>query len=323
MITIGDVHLDGKTIMAPLAGITNLPFRLIAKECGCALVCSEMVSANGLVYNSPGTVRLLDSLPEEKPLSVQIFGANPSIMADAARIVEDAGADLLDINFGCSVKKVVKTGSGAALMRTPELAAQILVQVRRAIRIPLTIKIRTGWDNTADQAFQIVKIAEDAGVDGITVHPRTAKQGFRGVADWAVIGRIKEKSRIPIIGNGDIVTPEDGVAMMRQTGCDAIMVGRAAIGNPLIFRGINRLLKGEAAEPPDLDARFSVMNRYLDSSIAYIGEEYGCKMMRSRLAWFVKGMAGSSEFRKSLTTISTLAQARALLQQFKARLSAE
>lgn len=314
---IGSVSLDNNTVMAPLAGITNLPFRKIVKEAGAGLVCSEMISANGLVYNSEKTYRLMDSSADEKPLSVQIFGAKPDIMTEAAKIIENSGADILDINFGCSVRKVTKTGSGVALMRDPENAENILKSIRKAIRIPLTIKIRSGWDGTFDQAFEILKIAEENGVDAITVHPRTAKQGFRGHSDWSLIKMIKEKSHIPVIGNGDINTPEDAQKMLNETSCDGIMIGRSAIGNPLIFSEINALLSEKEKLEVDLDTRFEVMIRYLKNSIEYIGEEHGCKMMRSRLTWFVKGLPGSSRFRKSLTTLSTEKGAMERIQAFR------
>ncbi len=181
---IGSLTLENNSALAPLAGITNLPFRLLAKEAGCGLVCSEMISSHGLVYKSEKTIKMLDSTPEEKPLSVQLFGAKPEIMAEAAAIVESNGADIVDINFGCSVRKVIRTGSGAALMRTPDLAEDLLKAVRRAIRIPLTIKIRSGWDASGDQAVNISRIAENCGADAITVHPRTAGQLFSGRAEW-------------------------------------------------------------------------------------------------------------------------------------------
>ena len=187
---IGAVETDNFSVLAPLAGITNLPMRLIAKRAGCGLVCSEMISSNGLVYNSGKTIQMLDSVPEEKPLSVQIFGANPDLMAEAARIVQDSGADIVDINFGCSVKKILKSNSGSALMKDPHLAGRILDRVRRAVTIPLTIKIRSGWDPSGQQALDIARLAEDCGVDAIAVHPRTAVQGFRGKADWSIIARV-------------------------------------------------------------------------------------------------------------------------------------
>ena len=216
---IGSVVLDNITILAPLAGITNLPFRLLAKASGCGLVCSEMISASGLVHRSPKTHELLESRIEEKPLSVQIFGSDPYIMAEAAAMVEDSGADILDINLGCAVKKVLKTGSGAALMKTPNKVEKIFLAVRRSISIPLTVKMRAGWDKSGGEAFAIAKVAEAGGVDGITVHPRLATQGFGGKADWSLIAAIKNSVSIPVIGNGDIVTPEDVFAMKKETGC--------------------------------------------------------------------------------------------------------
>jgi tRNA-dihydrouridine synthase B len=231
---IGSVKLDNPMILAPLAGISNLPFRVLAKKAGCALVSSEMISSYGLVHKSEKTLKMLDSAPDEKPLSVQIFGAEPSIMAEAATIVEASGADILDINFGCSVKKIIKTGAGVSLMQTPEIAEALLKAVRKSIAIPLTIKIRTGWDPSGNQALQIAKIAQTCGVDAIAVHPRTATQGFSGKADWSVISAVKQAASLPVIGNGDIVRPADAVRMQQTTGCDGLMIGRAAIGYPWI-----------------------------------------------------------------------------------------
>ncbi len=317
MLSIGNVKLDNITVLAPLAGITNLPMRLIAKEAGCGLVCSEMISANGLVYRSSKTEQLLQSGPEDKPLSVQLFGSDPDIMASAAKIVESSGADILDINFGCSVKKILKSDSGAALMRKPDLAEAVIRSVRSAIRIPLTIKIRTGWEKNADDARTITRIAEKEGVDAIAIHPRLATQGFKGRADWRVIAEIKRAVSIPVIGNGDIVSARDAIQMMTETGCDAVMVGRAAIGNPWIFRQINALLKGETFSETDLTSRFRLMTRYLVSSVAYFGERQACYMMRSRLAWFVKGLRHAKYFRESIKHLSTEAQALELIERYR------
>jgi tRNA-dihydrouridine synthase B len=317
MLHIGNVKLDNITVLAPLAGITNLPMRLIAKEVGCGLVCSEMVSSNGLVHQSQKTEKLLESVPAEKPLSVQIFGADPGIMVAAAKIVESSGADILDINFGCSVRKILKSGSGAALMRKPDLAEAVIKSVRAAIKIPLTIKIRTGWEKNGDDARIIAKIAEDEGVDAIAVHPRLASQGFKGRADWQVISEIKRAASIPVIGNGDIVTARDAIQMLTETGCDAVMVGRAAIGNPWIFRQINTLLKGEDFHETDLPSRFHMMTRYLGASVVYFGEEHACYMMRSRLAWFVKGLPHARHFRESIKHISTEKEALELIKKYR------
>lgn len=314
---IGSVTLENNTVLAPLAGISNLPLRLLAKEAGCALVCSEMISAYGLYHKSPKTIRLLDSSPAEKPLSVQIFGSDPTIMAEAAKMVEASGADILDINCGCSVRKILKTGSGAALMKTPALTEKILKAVRTAIQIPLTIKIRSGWETSGQQAFILAEMAEACGVDAIAVHPRTATQGFAGRADWSIIKAVKKRVAIPVIGNGDILTPDDAVRMQKQTGCDGLMIGRMAIGYPWIFTQVLACLHGKPPPPVSNELRFETMKRYLRHSVQYIGEQIACRMMRSRLAWFVKGMPNSSKFRKSITQISSEKEALELIEKYQ------
>jgi nifR3 family TIM-barrel protein len=314
---IGTVTLDNNVILAPLAGITNLPFRLLAKKAGCGLVCSEMISSHGLVYQSRKTARLLDSVPQEKPLSVQLFGSDPAIMAEAAAVVADMGADILDINFGCSVRKVLKTGSGAALMGTPDRAQTLLQAVRKAIRIPLTVKIRSGWDASGDQALQIARIAQDCGVDAVAVHPRTAKQLFAGKADWSIIAAVKEALSIPVIGNGDIFSAQDALNMISETGCDAIMIGRKAIGNPGIFSHVLAGLNGQVRATEDLNGRFEIMIDYLKSSVAYLGEAQACRMMRSRLGWFAKEMRNSSQFRESIKRLSSEAEGIELIKAYQ------
>ncbi len=316
---IGSLPLNNITILAPLAGITNLPFRLLVKKTGCALVCSEMISSNGLVHKSKKTLQMLDSTIEEKPLSVQIFGADPSIMAEAAQIVESSGADLLDINFGCSVKKVIKTGAGVALMKEPGKAETLIKAVRKSVNIPLTIKIRTGWDKSGDQAFKIAKIAEACGVDAITVHPRTAVQGFRGKADRSIISTVKKIVSIPVIGNGDIVTPNDVIKMQKETGCDAIMIGRAAIGNPWIFSQALSLIGGDDISDINPLHHFELMIEYIKTSVKYFGEKRACYMMRSRLGWFAKGFPYSSKFRESISHISSEIEAIELIEIYKQR----
>jgi len=306
---IGSLSLENPTVFAPLAGISNLPMRLLAKFAGCALVCSEMVSANGIKHSTAKTLRLLDSEPSEKPLSVQIFGSDAALMHDAAVFVGQRGADIIDINLGCSVRKVLKSGAGAALMRQPELAAAIFSAVRKSTVLPVTVKIRSGWDDSGDQAVQIARIAEDCGLDGIAVHPRSAPQGFRGRADWTVITRVKQAVNIPVIGNGDIVTAVDARAMMRQTGCDAVMIGRAAVANPLIFRQVRQILAGQPPEPIDLDERFDLMRRYIDASVSYLGATHACFVLRSRLGWLTRGMPGSSQFRAGICQIQEPRQA--------------
>ncbi len=314
---IGSIILDNITILAPLAGFTHPPFRILAKEAGCALVWSEMISANGLVYKSEKTKQLLSSSPQEKPISVQIFGADPAIMAEAATIVEASGADILDINLGCSVKKVIKTGAGVALMREPEKAEAVIKAVRESVNIPLTIKMRTGWDKSGDQAFKIAEIAEAGGVDAIAVHPRTATQGFSNKTNWSIIGAVKKIVSIPVIGNGDIKKPEDAIKMQNITGCDAVMIGRVAIGNPWIFSQVLALIQGKEVSPVDLALRFEVMIRYLKASVSFFGEKQASHMMRSRLSWFVKELPHSSRFRESIKRISSEDEAIKLIITYK------
>ncbi len=314
---IRTLEIESDIILAPMAGITNLPFRLMAKTAGCPLVCSEMISANGLVQNSKKTFQYLNSNPDEKPVSMQIFGSDPAIMAEAAQIVASKGADILDINFGCSVRKVVKNGAGAALMREPALARKILLAVRSAIKIPLTIKIRTGWHKSGVQAKEIIKIAGECGVDAVAVHPRTVSQAFGGKADWSMIRSLKQLATMPIIGNGDICTWQDALAMMKQTGCDAVMIGRAAVGQPFIFRQVRAALKENPVSEVTITHQFDMMKQYLNVSMQYLGEETAIHMMRSRLGWFSKGLPFAARFRESIKKLASKYEAIERIESYQ------
>ncbi|MBU8848688.1 MAG: tRNA dihydrouridine synthase DusB [Desulfobacterales bacterium] len=315
---IKDLSINGKTFLAPLAGISNLPFRLLVKECGCAVVCSEMVSAKGIFYNSEKTLDLLSSKKEEQPLSVQLFGSDPDSMAKGAKVVQDLKvASIIDINFGCSVKKVVKQGAGVALMKEPELSKKILTAVRKAIDLPLTIKIRSGWDHTGQQAFKIAQIAQDTGADAIIMHPRTASQGFKGKANWNLIKKLKQQLSIPVIGNGDINHVEDAQKMIMQTRCDAVMVGRAAMTNPFILSQIDDFFDTGSYKTPSNYDIFRTMERLIEMYVVYFGEKPACKMLRGRLSWFVKGMPRSSAFRKNLSRINSKNHVLTLIKEFE------
>ncbi len=319
---IKNLKICGKTFLAPLAGITNLPFRLLVKEYGCSVVCSEMVSAKGIFYNSEKTLTLLSSKKKEQPLSVQIFGSDPDSLARAAKVVEDLKvADIIDINFGCSVKKVVKQTAGVALMKEPHLSKSILTAVRKAIDLPLTIKIRSGWDHTGQDAFKIAQIAQDAGVDAITLHPRTASQGFKGKANWDLIKALKQLLSIPVIGNGDINTVEDAQIMIELTKCDAVMVGRAAMKNPFILSQIDDFLESGSYQTPSNYEIFRAMERLTLMYVTYFGEKPACQMLRSRLSWFVKGLPGCSAFRTKLSGIHSKNNVLDIINEFEAKIA--
>lgn len=314
---IGALRLENPTILAPLAGITDLPFRLLAREAGCALVTSEMVSADGLVHGSAATFDLLRSRPQEEPLAVQIFGADPGVMAEAAAIAADSGAAVVDLNFGCAVRKVVRAGAGVALMRSPRTAEAVLRAVRRAVKLPLTIKIRSGWDRSGREALAIGAMAEACGVDALAIHPRTATQKFSGRADWSLIAALKRRLGIPVVGNGDIRSADDAARMMAATGCDAVMIGRAAVGYPAIFSEVVGRLARRPLPPPDVNQRIEVMRRFVLTSASCFGEARAARRMRTRLAWFAKGMHHSSGLRQAAGRIGSVAEALELIEAYR------
>lgn len=317
---IGALRLCPPTVMAPMAGVTDTPFRSLVKQTGCGLVCSEMISANGLCQGTQKTLDMLKHRESEKPLSLQIFGAKPQNMARAAKIARQAGADIIDINFGCSVKKIIKTGAGVALMKDRQRARDVIAAVRDAVPVPVTIKIRSGWDASGLDALELAEMAQDLGVDAVVVHPRTARQKFSGTADWGVIAAVKRALSIPVIGNGDIWRPQDALEMLGRTGCDAVMIGRAAVGNPWIFSQVRDLMAGRPIAEPDLETRFSAIRGYVADMVACYGETHGCRIMRSRLGWLLKGLPEAGRFRRAVTGISTPADAGALLRDYQQRL---
>ncbi len=298
-MNIGDLALKNNVFLAPMAGITNLPFRIIAREFGCALAFTEMVSAHGLVRRTGKSCRFLCSSPQDKPLGVQIFGSDPGVLSEAAKVAADYGADLLDINMGCPVKKVVKTGAGAALLKNPGQVCLILQAVRKAISLPFTVKIRSGWHRSTINALEIARIAGDCGVNAIIIHPRTADQGFSGTADWRIIEALKKDLCIPVIGSGDIRNPGDAQRMIASTGCDGVAVGRGALGNPWIFRDIINCLGGQDSFIPlHHTERERIVKRHMEMEIDYWGERLGLINFRKHLLWYTKTIRGGSVFRE-------------------------
>lgn len=303
-------------MMAPMAGITNLPFRIIVKRFGAGLVFTEMVSANGLVLGSSKTSQYLESDPREMPLSVQIFGSQPIVMADAAELVVQAGADLIDINMGCPARKVVKTGAGGALLRSPEQVKRVVTAVRDACTVPLTVKVRSGWSPESHDIGEIARIIEDCGADGIIVHPRFVNAGFSGQADWNTIARIKDLVGIPVIGNGDVFTPSLAFDMRNKTGCDGVMIGRGAVGNPWIFEQILQMEKGIPARAPELSERRDLILEHFRLLRRSMGEYRAARNMRGLVLKYTKGLPGSKRFRAYFTNIDGTEDLVSAMDQF-------
>lgn len=301
-LSIGSLTLGNNLILAPMAGITNLPFRLLAREQGASLCFTEMVSVNGLVREGRKTFELLRSVPEDRPLGIQLFGDDPQLLAEGARMVEGHG-DLIDINMGCPVKKVVGTGAGSALLREPARVRAIIRETRRATRLPLTVKIRSGWVCDEANFLEIARIAEDEGCDAITLHPRSRSQMFEGHADWRKIAKMKQSVKIPVIGSGDLFTASDVTAMLAETGCDGVMVARGALGNPWIFSQALALLDGREQAPLAPEERLRAALRHLELFTGLSGERVALREMRKHFGWYSHGLAGAAQFRKAVNII--------------------
>lgn len=308
-LTIGNVTLDNNIILAPMAGVSDLPFRLLCREQGAGLVCMEMVSAKAIYYNNRNTESLMEIHPEEGPVSLQLFGSDPVIMSEMAKRIEERPFAFLDINMGCPVPKVVNNGEGSALMKDPKLVEQILTALVKAIHKPVTVKIRKGFDDDHVNAVEIAKIAEACGVSAVAVHGRTREQYYSGHADWEVISAVKDAVKIPVIGNGDVDSPQKAAELLRQTGCNGVMIGRAAQGNPWIFREAAAYLeRGEMIARPDNAEKKEVILRHADLQLEYKGEYTGVREMRRHLSWYTVGMPHSAHFRQTINTMETMAE---------------
>ncbi|TYO98658.1 tRNA-U20-dihydrouridine synthase [Geothermobacter ehrlichii] len=314
-VRIAGLELECPVFLAPMAGITSLPYRLVMKEHGAALVFTEMVSCNGLVRDGRKTLELVRSCPAERPLGIQVFGGDPEIVAEGVRRLGDAG-DLIDLNLGCPVSKVVRGEAGSALLRHPRRIATIVRAMRRATDKPLTVKIRSGWDSSNLNFVEIGRIAESEGADAVTLHPRTRAQGFGGRADWSQIGELKSRLRIPVIGSGDIVTAEDGVRMLRETGCDAIMIGRGSHGNPWLISNIRRRLCGLPERQPTAGERLDVVLRHLARHRECFGDRKTLFEMRKHLCWYSRGMADAATFRSRVNRTGSLDELEQLVRDF-------
>ncbi len=315
-LKIGSVELPNPVILAPMAGVSDLPFRLLCREQGAGLVCMEMVSAKAIAYHNKNTEKLMETREQERPVSLQLFGSEPDLMAEIAAQIEERPFDILDINMGCPVPKIVGNGEGSALMKNPRLIEEIITKVSRAIKKPLTVKFRKGFDDDHVNAVEIAKIAEVSGAAAVAIHGRTREQYYSGKADWEIIRQVKEAVSIPVIGNGDVDSPEKARALLDATGCDGVMIGRAARGNPWIFHRVSEYLKtGKLPDKPSREEIKAMMLRHARMQVEHKGDYTGIREMRKHISWYTTGLPGSAKLRGRINSVESLEEMEALLRE--------
>ena len=313
-LKIGNAELENRYILGPMAGVTDLPFRLLCREQGAGLLCMEMVSAKAILYNNRNTKALLEIHPDEKTVALQLFGSDPEIMSEMAKRIEERPFDILDINMGCPVPKVVKNGEGSALMKNPKLVYEIVSSMVKAIEKPVTVKIRKGFDDDHVNAVEIAKIIEEAGAAAVAVHGRTREQYYSGKADWDIIRQVKEAVSIPVIGNGDVTSPEKADELVRYTGCDGVMIARGAQGNPWIFSQMCAWEEtGEVPPRPDKDKVREMMLKHARLQLQYKGDYVGIREMRKHVAWYTKGIPNAARLRERINQVESYEELENLL----------
>lgn len=318
MIIRGNLDV-GVVFLAPMAGVTDLVYRKICREYGADMVYTEMVSSNGLYYKDEKSISMLETQVTERPVALQIFGNEPEIMASVVeRYINDLEhVDILDINMGCPAPKIVNNGNGSALMKNPILAGRIIEAVAKQSKKPVTVKIRKGWDDTQINAVEFAKILEASGAEAITVHGRTRDQFYAGKADWDIIGEVKAAVKIPVIGNGDVFSAEDGLEMLAKTGCDAIMIGRGCQGNPWLFQQIKQGINQELIRVPSASEKIDLAISHLEKLAAYKGEHCAVKEMRKHMGWYIKGLKNATEVRRIINTLNTKSEVAEVLKQYR------
>lgn len=313
-LKIGNAVLPNPLILAPMAGVTDLPFRLLCREQGAGLVCMEMISAKAVAFRNRNTEKLMQTVPGESPVSLQLFGSDPDVISETAKEIEERPFDILDLNMGCPVPKIVGNGEGSALMKNPKLVEQIVARTVRAVKKPVTVKIRKGFDDSHVNAVEIARIAEASGAAAVAVHGRTREQYYSGKADWEIIRKVKEAVRIPVIGNGDVDSPQQAERLLAETGCDGIMIGRAARGNPWLFHQIRAYLETGVMEPrPGFDEVRQMMLRHARMQIDYKGDYTGIREMRKHISWYTAGYPHSARLRAQINSVESFEELEELI----------